>query len=280
MKTKILFSAILAAVLGVNVALAAVSYVQRHVENLLAAEVTSLQDQLSAKSPIYLLVELGKTGLNASANYGGSIEAVGGKISVAKEILIETGENLSGDLGEVGIANKKISFNFSTPFYKGLVLKVFPDKDFVVSGNPSLDGGLIFNERLGKVNKQVLVIPYSDLPNKGSWSGGDYRVSAIYFDKNADLDQRNTAFVTKLAMASELQNVMRWARAAVLSGKIDGGLYVKFDQLAESGWQVYNPDKTYFDWRYNRLKAYFDNGKATPALFYGGLNLLMKRMLP
>ena len=266
MKTKFLFAIFLAAFFGIGTSM--------------AAEVTSFQDQLANKSPVYLLVELGNAGVGTNTSYNGAIDVVGGKIAVAKDILIEPDETLAGDLGEVGTLNNKISFIFSTPFYKGLVLKVFPDKQFVMESTSAQFAHLSFSERVGKKSQEVLTIPFSDLLSNGSFAGGDYRVTAIYFDKMADLEERNAQFIKKLAIASDMQNILRFAREAVLAGKIDETLYAKFDLLAESAWQSYDADLGYFQWRYRRLKTYFSKNKATPALIYGGLSQLMKKMLP
>lgn len=290
MKNKLIAAGLLIGLSLSNMALAATS------TETGADKATAL-----SRAPIYVMVKLGRetlcrdenipngadgctieSQLGNNAQWNGSIEAIGGKITVAKGLFITAGENIKNAEGDTGKATNKIDFDFKTPFYKGLIIKVQPDTEGEL-------GKLIFNTDSDGVSTKSMEINYSDLAsragmNSEAWnqndSGAGYEVRVIDFDKNADLATRNAVFKNKLAIASKLQSVEEWARASLISGKIDADLYEKVNELVEQSWfnEYDQQDIIYFQWRFNRLKKQFNNKKSTPALLYGGVNLLMKKI--
>jgi len=239
------------------------------------------RSEILAKAPIYLRVEIGKRLLSEyseNVEYTGTIEAVHGTMTVAKEILIGADETLSNAEKDTSKASSKINFDFKTPFFKGMILKVQPDADYPESGAEM--GQLIFSlKNKDGVMGEVYRFPFSQLNNSFISAAGAYFIGSLGFPFDADLKARDEAFQKNLVVAGELQIEARWAREMYLGGKISADLYNKFETLADLAWVNQYNETGYFQWRYNRLKTYMKNEKVTPALFYGGLNLLMKRVM-
>lgn len=258
-----------------------------------------------SRAPIYVMVKLGMDGLCAESlpaeapegcllkaqlgentEWKGSVEAVQGKMTLAKELFIGSDETIKNAEGDLGLPTAKIDFDFKTPFYKGLIIKVQPDADYAEVGLPSDIGRLVFNENIGGKEIKVQEINYSDLVGLKSYAWGSdgygrgYLIRVIDFDSKADLATRNAIFNNKLTVTSKLQYVENWARAQLISGKINRDLYLDIDGLVDASWfkNYSSEDPLQFQRRYNRLLNNLKNEKVTPALFYGGLNQLMKRL--
>lgn len=255
----------------------------------LAAGVVTKADLL-ARSPIYLVVEIGKRTVcdpnyqyfaacpltnspEANLEYSGSVQVTGGTMTVAKEILIDSDETLTNSVQDTGKPSAEIDFDFKTPYYKGMVIKLQPDLDFT-------DGKLVFSEKKDGVLVKSLEIPFNELENNSELkSAGNFTVENIYFPSTFSLKDRNASFQKKLIVTAEMMKVEKWARDSYIAGKISEPLYQNFRTLTEMSWLLDYNDTDYFRRRYGFLKANFNNKKATAALFYGGLSQLMKKVM-
>jgi hypothetical protein len=258
-----------------------------------------------SQAPIYLLVEHGyfrlcienivpramdgycllKDQLASERHHSGSIEAVQGKLTVAKNLLIDADETLTNEMNDLGQPAEKIDFEFNTHFSKGMILKVWPDQDYSESGTVDTMGRLKFYVHTDGGPKLIMEIPYSDLVGQtnGKWESDGhvfgYKISRINFAPGADLAARNLAFKNKLAIASQLLPLEMRTRDSLLNGKITPALYRNFDSLFQSIWfkDYTSEDVDYFYWRFNRLKYYYQKYAPTPERYYGGLQVLMDR---
>ena len=271
----------------------------------MAAGLQADRDTVLSRAPIYVMVQLGMEGLcsenlignavegcllanqlSVNSELNGSVEAVQGKMTLAKELFIGSDETIKNAEGDLGLPTSKIDFGFKTPFYKGLIIKVQPDANYVEGGMPDAVGRLIFSQNYDGNSYNRLEISYSDLVGEKyqNWTENPYRmgfqVRVIDFDVKANLAQRNVVFRNKLSVASKLQSVENWARAQLISGKISRDLYLEIDGLVDTSWfkNYSDSDLVLFHRQYRRLSNNINKEKVTPALFFGGLNQLMKRL--
>ncbi|MCC6643776.1 hypothetical protein IT411_03435 [Candidatus Peregrinibacteria bacterium] len=231
------------------------------------------------QSPFYVLVEMGCDGSKCNPDtlrkITGSVEATGAKLAIAKGIGITASETLTNEFDDIGRESAKIDFSFSTAFKKGFVLKVFPNADFdesAVLDFKYTEGGL--------KRADPYLWPFLE---RGYYADMDtslgLTMTVIDFAEGANLSARNAAFKNKLLILPKLISVDEWAQAKAAEGKIDLDLYGRFAQLTHDAWlkNYSDEDVYYFNWRFNRLKKNLNDKKVSPVLFYGGLNVLMKR---
>lgn len=220
------------------------------------------------RSPVYVLVKMQAS----EGDLKGYLQAVGGKMSLAKEIGISSAEVLNNAENDLGTPTDQINFELDGDDEKGMVIRLLPEDN---------SGKLIINRTNWYDGK--FEVNYLDLYNEGWFirSENDFMFSmeVIKFPENFSLSQRNNGFSNKLQVAPRLVNVEIWANAKEQNGEISAELQDKFAELSDQSWfkNYSDEDVRYFNWRFNRLKKNINDKKVSPTLFYGGLNTLMKR---
>lgn len=258
-----------------------------------ARSLTIDNNYLHQESPLYLRVSIGNhDGCSEASSckehhYQGTLKAEKAKMTVARDLLVTTDETLTSSSGDWGVPAEEISFDFSTPFYKGAVVKIFPDADATVDHKLTLT---LKQDDLPSENVEIsyqLLSPDSlDILLTTSLHLGEKLASDSLMEKMQlqvlgvgwEENLKNERFASKLTMLQKALNLEKWLRTQLLESKATNLTYMEWQTALDMIWDnaEFTPaDATNFVRRYSRLKLMLDKGLTRAELVVGSLKRLL-----
>jgi hypothetical protein len=226
-----------------------------------------------------------------SHNYKGSIAGENATVTLGKGILIYADEVLDNDLHDTGLPSEDLDFEFSTPFYKGFVLKLYPDD---VAGPEDF---LTLNLQVDESEEFVLEIPYKIIEaDSNSVLATALQIDDKYseFQDYSDLiriqplnlwmveENVSSMMRNKFEIIRRMLGLERYTREKLLSGEIENLTYTELQKLWSSvlagDVQFDEADVMIFTIRFNRLKKLLEREKTSLPRLIGGLNRTMSNI--
>jgi len=250
-------------------------------------------DFLHQEIPLYIRLSIGNhQGCDdlkncPSHSFAVSVSSVNAQMTLAKEILIGSDELLNNSLKDTGLPADNLNFSFATPFYKGVILKLFPDVHAATSDLLTIkiteDGGA----------EKMIAVPYLLLsPDSLSVLATASQVDSKYADwlplsdqlqlqvLSLGLNQAELAhqFRNKLQIINRMMALERFARDKLLDSTLSNLTYQELQTAFGIVWNnvlFSDLDTQQFNHRYERLKFMLNKGESTPALLVGNLKRLL-----
>lgn len=254
------------------------------------------QDFLQSNSPFYVRVSVGNHGgcpedLTCPAStYRLRLSTTAGEITLAKEILIGSDETLDNPLHDTGLPSPEMQMAFTSQFYKGAIIKLFPSSD------ATLEDILLIEMTKNDSDAQTFEIPFRLLsPDSMSILKTSVRVDQRWAAWESEAEQLQVQvlftgleskaiaknFRNKLEVVNRLLGLERVAREALLMGRITNLTYTELQGLWAITWNnllFSNNDVFIFAHRYQRLKNRYNKSLTTLPLVVGNLNVLLQNI--
>jgi hypothetical protein len=249
------------------------------------------EEYLKEMRPFYLGILIGKMDGCKDINncskerYQGSIEVLNGKLTLAKEILINSDEKLANELGDTGLPSDKIDFDFETELYKGLIVKIYLDEEF------TLEDSLTLNVKRGAEGEKTWVIPYDLLTKKtlnvlytsaevddkyADWREDSEWVKVMPLYYGSDNVRVPNEFAKRLEVLSKLNTLENFSRAEYLAGRLDHIHYLELQKIWSFFWggtRITSEEVSIFSKRYSRLRKMINENSTSLARLIGNLRL-------
>lgn len=258
-----------------------------------ARSLTIDNNYLHQESPLYLRVSIGNHDGCAVASsckehhYQGTLKAEKAKMTVARDLLVTTDETLTSSSGDWGVPAEEISFDFNTSFYKGAVIKIFPNSNATIENKLVLtlkqDG---HPEETAEIRYELLSPDSVNIFLSTLFPLGEQLASDALMEKvqlqvlglGWDGNLKNERFASKLTILQKAFNLENWLRTQLLAGRINNLTYTEWQLALDMIWdnaELTPADVQSFVKRYNRLKLMLDKGLTKPELMVGNLKRLL-----
>jgi hypothetical protein len=211
-------------------------------------------------------------------------------MTLAKEIMIGSDEKLENSSKDNGVPADSFDLDFSTPFYKGAILKLFPDDA------ATTDDLLTIRIRKDNLTEQTYAIPYLLLsPDSlnilatadqvdAKYSGwnteaGQVKVQVLFLGTSKD--EFASSFRHKLMVMEKLLIMENYLRGYLLGGKTSNLTYLELQSVWDLLWnniQFSGEQAGQFVARYNKLKFRFNRGQLKVELLVGNVKRLLQNM--
>lgn len=260
----------------------------------------TLTDDIHSYSPMYIRVLIGnhegcqQVDSCIEHQYSGSLISENAQIVLTKEFLINSDEVLDNDIHDTGLPTDHITFDFSTEFYKGFIIKLYADE------NTANSDALILNLSVDGEDDNAIVIPYKFFGDSTSVLATAGRAEEDFADlenyakmvnisqvflhspsESMDKEMEPTRMRYRLEIISRLMSLERYTRAQLLAGNIENLTYLELQRVWERIWnniQFTGNDVVYFKTRYSRLKKMLNNNETSLARVVGSFNMYMRQI--
>ncbi|MGL5831059.1 MAG: hypothetical protein ACRCZE_02810 [Candidatus Altimarinota bacterium] len=235
-----------------------------------AGSVLAQEAEYSEESPYYVLVMWGQENLGGGLPariWDGSITSENAKFSVAKEILIGSGEKLENSVMDLGVADDNLEIGTSSKYRQGVILRVLEEA--------GMEGSL--NIGMGGLEAEVSIPVESE--NVVDSSDAFLKVMNLQNNENLSLEERNRLFRNKLAIIKSTAGLEIWANQQYDKGEIsravaeslklnlDKSLAANFDNDAKVA---------AFEYKYSRIRNLVNDKKIAPGVAAGAIQRLLK----
>lgn len=220
------------------------------------------------ESPQYILVMWGQNGINLNVkDWIGSIKAEQAEFSVAKEILINSGEKLKNTEGDLGKLSDDLEVETSSKYRKGVILRVFEEKN--QQGKIAV--------QMGNLNSEMEIEEIGAMSEQAQ-TGEFLRVANLQNNDNLSLGERNRLFSNKLVILKSTIGMEAWATEQLDSGKISQAVAesLRMNLDKSLGATFDNDNKVAdFEYKYARLRNLVNQEKIAPGVAAGAIQRLV-----
>lgn len=253
-------------------------------------------DFLHMDAPLYLRVSAGNhqgcpdTGKCPSVHYQLRLSSSSATITLAKELLIGSDEILDNPLHDTGVPSSELEMEFSSEFYKGAIVKLYPQPE------ATLDDFLSIELTRDQLETEQFEIPFRLLsPDSVSilytapqvdqeleeWRDYADQLQLQVLFTGLEPDETPHHVRNKLEVVKRLLGMERVARTALLNGEISNLTYNELQSLWAIVWNnlLFNDqDVLIFAQRYQRLKNRYNKSITTMPQMVGNLKVLLQNI--